>query len=125
MAPFAALFAVVFVTPIVVAVRSAFFAEVPKGSGLYGGGGLVEQFVGLQNFIVAASSSAFWSGTGRVVLYAIIQIPVMIGLALVLALLLDSYLVRRVGFFRLAYFLPFAIPGIIAAMMPGIAKGRK
>jgi multiple sugar transport system permease protein len=32
-------------------------------------------------------------------------------------MLLDSFLIRRVGGFRLSYFLPFAIPGIVAAMM--------
>ncbi|THJ67140.1 sugar ABC transporter permease [Arthrobacter echini] len=117
MAPFAILFIVVFVIPIVVAIRSAFFAQVPRNEGLFGGGGVVEQFVGLDNFITAASGTAFWRGMGRVVLYAGIQIPIMIGLALVLALLLDSFLVRRVGFFRLSYFLPYAIPGVIAAMM--------
>lgn len=38
-------------------------------------------------------------------------------LALLFALLLDSLVVRRPGFFRIAYFLPFAIPGIVAAML--------
>lgn len=117
MAPFAILFVLVFIVPIITAVRSAFFSEVPQEGGLYGGGGLVEQFAGLENFITAAGSPAFWMGMGRVMLYALFQIPVMIGVALVLALLLDSFLVRRVGFFRLAFFLPFAIPGVIAAMM--------
>ena len=37
--------------------------------------------------------------------------------ALVLALLLDSFIVRPPTFFRLAFFLPYAIPGVIAATM--------
>ncbi|WP_029146417.1 carbohydrate ABC transporter permease [Microbacterium luticocti] len=117
LAPFAVLFAVVFLVPIIVSVRAAFFAQVPSGSGLYGGGELVDRFVGFANFATAASSGAFWTGMGRVVLYAAFQIPVMILAALALALLLDSLLVRRAAFFRMAFFLPFAIPGIIAAMM--------
>ncbi|GMA31259.1 carbohydrate ABC transporter permease [Litorihabitans aurantiacus] len=117
MAPFVILFALVFVIPIAVSVRAAFYGAAPAESTLFGGGELVETFVGLDNIVAAATSEIFWSGIGRVVLYAAFQIPVMIVAALALALLLDSFLVRRVAFFRLAFFLPFAIPGVIAAMM--------
>lgn len=117
MLPFAVLFVFVFVIPIAVSVRSSLFTEKPAGGGLYGGGGTVETFAGLDNFITAATNEAFWMGMGRVVLYAAFQIPIMIGAALALALLLDSFLVRRPGGFRLAFFLPYAIPGVIAAMM--------
>src|SRR5690606_18058144 len=97
--------------------REAFFAQVPSGGGLYGGGELVDTFVGLDNFVTAAQNGAFWAGMGRVVLYAAFQIPIMIFGALALALLLDSFIVRRPGLFRLSFFLPYAIPGVIAAMM--------
>ena len=117
MAPFAVLFALVFLVPIGVSVREAFFAQVPSGGGLYGGGELVDTFVGLDNFVTAAQNGAFWAGMGRVVLYAAFQIPIMIFGALALALLLDSFIVRRPGLFRLSFFLPYAIPGVIAAMM--------
>lgn len=117
LAPFAVLFVAVFVVPILVSIRSAFFVQAPAESGLYGGGGLVERFAGFENFLAALSNDRFWAGLGRVVLYAGIQIPVMIVLALVLALLLDAFIVRRLAFFRLAFFLPYAIPGIIAAMV--------
>ncbi|WP_431806558.1 carbohydrate ABC transporter permease [Microbacterium paraoxydans] len=117
LAPFAVLFTVVFLVPIIVSVRSSFFAQVPSGGGLYGGGELVDTFVGLDNFVTAATNGAFWAGMGRVVLYAAVQIPVMIIAALALALLLDSFIVRRPALFRLAFFLPYAVPGIIAAMM--------
>ncbi|WP_017204294.1 carbohydrate ABC transporter permease [Microbacterium algeriense] len=117
MTPFALLFLVVFLVPIIVSVRSAFFAQVPSGRGLYGGGELVDTFVGLENFVTAATNGAFWTGMGRVILYAALQIPVMIIAALALALLLDSFIVRRPTLFRLSFFLPYAVPGIIAAMM--------
>ncbi|WP_334149387.1 carbohydrate ABC transporter permease [Microbacterium sp.] len=117
MAPFAVLFAVVFLVPIIVSVRSAFFAQVPSGDGLYGGGELVDAFVGLDNFAAAIGNGAFWSGMGRVVAFAALQIPLMTVMALALALLLDSFIVRRPALFRLAFFLPYAVPGIIAAMM--------
>lgn len=117
MAPFAVLFIVVFVVPIIVSIKSAFFSQRPSGDGLFGGGELVDTFVGFDNFAMATGSDAFWLGMGRVVLYACFQIPVMIIGALALALLLDSFVVRRPAFFRFAFFLPYAIPGVIAAMM--------
>lgn len=117
LAPFFAFFIIVFLIPVVVSIRSSLFAQVPKGEGLYGGGGTVETFVGLANISAAAQNPVFWKGVGRVMLFGAIQIPVMIIGALLLALLLDSMLVKRVAFFRLGYFLPYAIPGVIAAMV--------
>jgi multiple sugar transport system permease protein len=43
----------------------------------------------------------------------------MLALALVFALLLDSPLLRGKRFFRLAFFAPYAVPGVIAAIMWG------
>jgi multiple sugar transport system permease protein len=117
MAPFAILFVVVFLVPIVVSIYSSMFAQLPSGDGLYGGGGLVDTFVGFDNFALALANTEFWAGMGRVFVYGIIQVPFMIVAALALALLLDSFIVRRPAGFRLAFFLPFAIPGVIAAMM--------
>lgn len=116
-APFFLLFTAVFLIPIVVSIYSSFFRDTPSGGGLYGGGELVSKFVGLQNYTQIASGGAFWNGIGRVFLFGIVQVPVMIGLALVMALLLDSVVVRRVGGFRLSYFLPYAIPGVVAALI--------
>ncbi|WP_055427778.1 carbohydrate ABC transporter permease [Bifidobacterium aesculapii] len=117
MAPFGLLFALVFILPILWAVYSSFFRQVTVGGGAYGGGELVDKFVGLQNFRYVVTSQAFWAGTGRVLLYTLIQVPVMIVAALVLAMLLDSFIVKRVTGFRLGYFLPYAIPGVVASII--------
>lgn len=117
MAPFFVLFLLVFTIPILVAIRQSFYREVAEGGGLYGGGDLKTTFVGFDNFVYAATNPDFWSGMGRVIVYAAFQIPVMILAALALALVLDSYLVKHNTIFRLGNFLPFAIPGIVAAMV--------
>ena len=116
-APFLAMFAVVFLIPIVVSVYRSFFRDVASGSDLYGGGEKVSTFVGLDNDVQAAGQPAFWKGLGRVLLFGVVQVPVMILAALALALVLDSLLVKRVTVFRLGFFLPYAIPGIVAAIM--------
>lgn len=115
--PFVIGFAIVFLLPIFSAIYASFFQEVASGGGAYGGGETVDEFVGLTNFQNVASNPVFWTGVGRVILYTLIQVPIMIGTALILALVLDSYLVRHVTIFRLGYFLPFAIPGMIAAIV--------
>ncbi|MDO4605861.1 MAG: sugar ABC transporter permease [Bowdeniella nasicola] len=117
LAPFTIFFTISFVIPILVSIRSSFFKLVPKGGGLYGGGESVEQFVGLQNYEEVVMNARFWRGIGRVLLFGAFQIPVMILGALALALLLDSLLIRRISAYRLGFFLPYAIPGIIAAMV--------
>lgn len=117
MAPFGILFALVFILPIIWAMYSSFFRQVTTGGGAYGGGELVDKFVGLQNFQYVITSGNFWAGVGRVVLYTVIQVPVMIIAALALAMLIDSYIVKHITAFRLSYFLPYAIPGVVASII--------
>ncbi len=69
LAPFVVLFLVCFVAPIVVSVREALFKKVPAGGGLYGGGQVIDQFVGLENILQVLSLPALWSGLGRVVAF--------------------------------------------------------
>ncbi|WP_257467598.1 carbohydrate ABC transporter permease [Bifidobacterium pseudolongum] len=117
MLPFVLLFLLVFIVPIIYAIYSSFFQQVATGGGAYGGGELVNKFVGLENFTYVVTSGTFWAGMGRVLLYTLIQVPIMIISALVLAMLLDSLIVKHVSGFRLGYFLPYAIPGVIASII--------
>ncbi|MGW3965085.1 carbohydrate ABC transporter permease [Amycolatopsis sp. NPDC005003] len=115
LAPFLLGFAVFYVAPIVVAVVKSFTA-VTRASTY---GRPVEVFAGLGNYTAALGDAGFTGSVGRVLLFGVIQIPVMLGLALLLALALDSAVVRLRRFFRLAFFLPYAVPGVIAAVMWG------
>ncbi|MBT1178507.1 carbohydrate ABC transporter permease [Bifidobacterium vespertilionis] len=117
MAPFTILFAFVFILPIGWAVYSSFFRQIAEGGGAYGGGKLVNKFVGLQNFQYAITSADFWTGVGHVLVYTVIQVPVMIIAALALAMVVDSFVVKHVTGFRLGYFLPYAIPGVVASII--------
>lgn len=117
MMPFALAFILVFLIPIFVSIYKSFFKPVSSGGGLYGGGELAPQFVGLENYADVIGNERFWHGILRVIGYTVFQVPVMIIFALILALALDSFLVRHVTAYRLGYFLPFAIPGIVAAMI--------
>ena len=50
-------------------------------------------------------------------LFGLVQVPVMIVLCTVLALMLESTSARWPGFFRAAYFLPYGVPGVIATIL--------
>jgi multiple sugar transport system permease protein len=76
-------------------------------------------FVGFSNYLTALGDNSFWHSLGTVFYYAVLQAVAVLLIGLVLALLLDSSLVRGKSFFRLIYFLPYAVPGVIAAIMWG------
>jgi multiple sugar transport system permease protein len=116
--PFGVLFVLFFILPILYAVYQSLFRSMRSGLGL---GAATVSFNGLSNYADVFHDPNFYSGVGRVLLYGIVQVPVMLILALVLALLLDSTVVhlRWKNFFRVAFFVPYAIPGIIAALLWG------
>ena len=112
--PFTVLFILFFIVPIIYALYQSLFRSERSGLGL---GEATVSFNGLGNYLDVVHDPNFYSSVGRVLLYGIVQVPVMLILSLVLALLLDSALVRLKAFFRVAFFVPFAIPGIIAALL--------
>jgi multiple sugar transport system permease protein len=74
-------------------------------------------FVGLFNYGNVVSNGQFWSAVVRMAYFGAIQVTLMICIAIALALLLDSPYIRARKFFALAYFFPYAVPGVIAAVM--------
>ncbi len=112
--PFLLLFSTMYVLPILFAIGQSLFVLRRSGLGL---SAPTLNFDPLANYSRALSDSEFLSSLGRVALFGIVQVPVMLGLALGLALLLDAKSARGKSFFRLASFLPFAVPGVIAAVM--------
>lgn len=114
-APFAALFTVFYLIPIALAVWQSLL--VVERDGTYGAPTTV--FGGLTQYARVFEHAEFWQSVGRMAVFGVVQVPIMLGLALLFALLLDSPLVRGKKFFRLAYFVPYAVPGVIAAIMWG------
>lgn len=114
--PFGVLFLLFFIAPILYAIYESLFRSQRSGLGL---GAPTIEFNGLSNYLQVLRDPAFFTGVGRVLLYGIVQVPIMLGLALLLALLLDSAAVRFKAFFRIAFFVPYAIPGVIAALLWG------
>jgi len=113
--PFGVLFVAFYVVPIGYALYRSFFVTQREGAF----GAATEVWGGLQNYTRAFEDSEFVRSVGRMLLFGIVQVPVMLVFALVLALLLDSFVARFKRFFRLAYFAPYAVPTVIAAIMWG------
>lgn len=87
------------------------------------GGGVLgrreETFVGLDNYAAALTDPQLWSAMGRMASYGLIVVPIMFGLALLFALLLDVPRVRLRSASRIVIFLPYAVPGVIASLLWG------
>ncbi|WP_144720663.1 carbohydrate ABC transporter permease [Agrococcus jejuensis] len=116
LAPFAIVFALVFLAPIAYALFLSLFAD-----RLVGG----VQFVGLDNFARILGDARFWSGVGNVVLFLLVQVPIMLFLSLLVALAIDSGRLHGAAFVRLSVFLPYAVPAVVATLMWGFMYGDR
>jgi multiple sugar transport system permease protein len=114
--PFMAVFAVVFLAPIGYSIYLSLFR-----TRLIGG----TSFVGLDNYSSTLKDPHFWSGFGRVALFLAIQVPIMLFLALLIALAIDSGRLYGSAFFRVAVFLPYAVPAVVATLMWGFMYGTQ
>jgi multiple sugar transport system permease protein len=112
--PFMALFIVFLVLPLVYALGLSVFETRLVGGNV---------FVGLDNYARALGDGNFWEGVRRMVKFGIFQVPIMLGLALVFALVLDSGTVWMRKLFRLGFYLPYAVPSVVAALIWGYLYG--
>jgi multiple sugar transport system permease protein len=113
-APFLVVFLLVFIAPVVYSVYLSLFREQ-----LVGG----NAFVGVDNYVALFEDAQFWESFGRVVLFLIVQVPIMLALALIAALAIDSARLHASGFFRIVIFLPYAVPAVVAVLMWGFMYG--
>lgn len=115
LAPFLIVFVGTMIVPILMAIGYSFTSV--ERSGLLGEGGVTTSFAWFENYAKALSNANFVESIGRMVLFGVVQVTVMIIAAVILALLLESASAKWPGFFRAAYFLPYGIPGVIATIL--------
>jgi len=108
--PFMLVFALVFLAPIGYSIYLSLYKD-----RLIGG----NAFVGLDNYTQAVQDAQFWSGFGRVALFLVVQVPIMLVLALLVALAIDSGRLHGKAFFRVTIFMPYAVPAVVATLMWG------
>jgi multiple sugar transport system permease protein len=98
------------------------FMVVPIGYAVYTSlytyriiGGTV--FTGASNYTQTLESGEFWSGVIRVIIFAAIQIPVMLAIAFFFATVFDLGVAKFGRAFRTIFFIPFAVPAVVGAIM--------
>lgn len=114
-APFMLVFALTFLAPIVYALVLSLFRD----QAFFGG----TTFVGVDNYAQVLADPKFWESFQRVLAFLAVQVPIMLVLALIAALAIDSARLHASGFFRVVIFLPYAVPAVVAALMWGFIYG--
>jgi multiple sugar transport system permease protein len=115
-APFLIIFVAFFLLPLAYAAYLSLFREQLIGGTV---------FAGFDNYTNALGDERLREGVLRVARFFLLQVPIMLGLALLAALALDSGLLRLSKVFRLGIFLPYAVPSVVATLMWGYLYGRE
>lgn len=110
LAPFGLLFAAAVAAPLVYAIYTSLFTHQLIGGTV---------FAGLSNYGRALGSPVLWSAVARVLVYGAIEVPVMLGLALGFATVVDLGLTLWGPVWRIVYFLPYAVPAAVSTLMWG------
>lgn len=115
-------FGLVFLAPIVYSIYLSLFRKQ-----LVGG----NTFVGMDNYARVlgrpgtVGDPQFWSAFARVALFLAVQVPIMLGIALVVAMAIDGGRLYGASFFRISIFLPYAVPAVVATLMWGFMYGSR
>ena len=109
-----------FVVPFLVGF--ALFMVVPLGYAIYTSlytskliGGTA--YSGAANYTQTLQNGQFWSGVIRVIIFAAIQIPLMLAIAFFFACIFDLGVAKFGRMFRTIFFIPFAVPAVVGAVM--------
>jgi multiple sugar transport system permease protein len=119
LAPFLTVFVAFYLAPVLYAVYLSLFIKKRVGIGPP-----KEVFGGLTNYFRAVQDTDFLIGLKNMFVFGVVQIPVMLGLAILLALLLhvSRGLVLRIC--RTVFVMPYTIPAAIAALIWGYLYSR-
>jgi multiple sugar transport system permease protein len=114
LAPFIVVFAVSIVIPLFYALWISFFRKQMVGGTV---------FVGFGNYARAFADTLLHDAVLRVVLFLALQVPIMLGLAMFVALAIDSGRLAGSRIVRIGLFVPYAVPAVVAALMWGYIFG--
>ncbi len=84
---------------------------------LYGQRGARMWFVGLGNYLRIFTDDKFWQSFKIPAFLLTVQVPLMLLLAVIIALLFERMRKHGGAVYRLIYYLPYTIPGIVAGIV--------
>ncbi|HEY6840503.1 MAG: multiple sugar transport system permease protein [Verrucomicrobiota bacterium] len=114
LAPFLTVFVAFYLTPVFYAIYLSLFIRKRVGIGP-----AKEVFGGLANYIRAVQDGDFLNGLKNMFVFGVVQVPVMLGLAIILALLLAESRGVFMKICRTSFFMPYGIPSAIGALIWG------
>ena len=114
--PFLIVFAISIVIPLGYALVISLFKKQ-----LIGG----TSFVGFDNYLRAFADTLLHDGVFRVLLFFVIQVPIMLAIAMLAALAIDSGRLGGSPVVRIGLFLPYAVPAVVATLMWGYIFGGR
>ncbi|SFL72303.1 carbohydrate ABC transporter permease [Halanaerobium salsuginis] len=107
LAPFLILFIAMVVYPIFLGAKLS----------LYGMRGARTWYVGLDNYIRIFQDPKFWSSFKIPLFLLLIQVPLMLFIATIFAILFERMSKRGGAIYRFIYYLPYTIPGIVSGIV--------
>jgi ABC-type sugar transport system permease subunit len=107
--PFLIMYALFLVWPVILGLRMSFFNWTISGAG-------ASDFLGLENYQHLLSDPNFWRSMGVTLLFTVISTPLLVILALALALLVNRAIPAK-GLFRTIFFAPFVLPVSVVALI--------
>lgn len=113
--PFGIVFLALLVLPLGFALYLSLFQKA-----LIGG----TRFVLLGNYFKVFTDQSFLDGVSFVIRFSLVLIPIQMAISLAIALALDTVITRFARFSRLMIFMPYAIPGVIGALMWGFLYSK-
>jgi multiple sugar transport system permease protein len=114
LAPFLIAFVAFFIAPVGYALYLSLFIKKRVGVGP-----AREVFGGVSNYVRAFQDSDFLQSLLHILLFGVVQIPLMLLLATAMALILDAAKGSASKFFRTAFYLPYTVPSVIAGLLWG------
>ena len=114
LAPFFTVFVAFYLAPVLYAVYLSLFVRKRVGIGP-----AREVFGGLANYARAIHDADFLHGLKNMFVFGVVQVPVMLGVAILLAMLLDQSKGIFTKVCRTVFFMPYGIPTAIGALIWG------
>lgn len=84
---------------------------------LYGQRGARMWYIGLQNYMRIFQDPKFWQSFKIPLFLLLVQVPLMIFIAIILAILYERMKKQGGGIYRFIYYLPHTIPGIVSGIV--------
>src|SRR4051794_5582609 len=75
------------------------------------------RWIGLDNYANLLKDPLFWKSMSNTLFLTVVGVPLAIGVALGIALLLNNRRVRGLGAFRTVFYLPVVIPAVAASLL--------